>query len=555
MSYQDLISYLNGYSPGLSRDLFLCECCHNCVVRDYNEGFVIHDPLCNTILFVASPLIARGTTSHFEHPPIYLDLHLRPTETLSGKLLAPNIYTQIYIRQTCTMIWETDISRGSQAMDFSRGEEGYGAHQLQLPGSTSAVSATQNQLRLNQEDRNHPNQSPSPSKSPNILWGSGSELIPVRQQKSRSWKAPLPSMPFCQKVSSMTRSRFGEAYSYRDLGQIGSGGFGNCFLLERSTDKALRVCKVQQRAYCYKTEAYEDRPIEASILHDILPQHDRILRLHEVVFQTHTVQLYYDFYNRGDLHDLIENYRDQWQQIPEEFLWHAYRQISEGLAFIHHGYDKRALCPPPAEWNPIIHGDVKPKNIFLGPPDSFSNDPLAREYPSIVLGDFGLADLHPSRRWGTPIWQPPELPMLSKKSDVWGAGAVIHALAHEGKPPILDLPSFTSNMTWEAWCENPDARQPIPFVPTYSPELQDCVLSALDFDPLRRLTSYQLYSKVTAVWNVQMAPYLNDVSPLISPASYKEYGENGVTLNAKDCDMVSEQDRTAKDAIEAHKAF
>ncbi len=145
--------------------------------------------------------------------------------------------------------------------------------------------------------------------------------------------------------------------------------------------------------------------------------------------------------------------------------------------------------------------------------------------------------------------------MLSKKSDVWGAGAVIHALAHEGKPPILNLPSFTSNMIWEAWCENPNARQPIPLVLTYSPELQDCILSALDFDPLRRLTSYQLYSKVTAIWNVQMAPYLNSVTPLISPASYKEYDENGVTLNAKDCNMASEQDRTAADAIEAHKAF
>ncbi len=376
---------------------------------------------------------------------------------------------------------------GSEAMDFSRGEEGL-----------------------------------SPSESPKKMSNSASGLTPARRSNLRCWKAPLASTPFSQEVSNMTRSRFNEAYSYKKLSQIGSGGFGNCFLLERSTDKALRVCKVQQRAYCYKLDDYEDGPIEASILRDILPPHDRILRLHQVVVQTHTVQLYYDFYAGGDLNQLIQSYRDHWQRIPEEFLWHAYQQISEALAFIHYGYDRRTLCPPPADWISIIHGDVKDKNIFLGPPDPYSSDPLAREYPSLALGDFGLADLHPSRRWGTPIWQPPELPMLSQKSDVWGAGAVIHSLAHEGKPPILELPAFTSDVTWWQWCESPDARQAIPLVPKYSYDLQDCVLGALDLDAMARLTSYQLYSKVTAVWNVQMAPYLDVVTPLIPPAPYKQ---------------------------------
>lgn len=430
------------------------------------------------------------------------------------------------------MTWKTESTLGSEAMDLSQGEEGFDSPTPYVLRPTSMGSPTQNDSRSNEGHRNHPILvSSSSSKSLKKILRSDSGLIPGRPSNSRSWKAPLALTPFFQNVSSMRRSRFGEAYSYKNQGQIGSGGFGNCFLLERSTDKTLRVCKVQQRAYCYKLDDYEDGPTEASILHDILPPHDRILRLHEVIVQSHTVQLYYDFYDGGDLNQLIRSYRDSWQQIPEEFLWHAYQQISEALAFIHHGYDRRMLCPPPANWTSIIHGDVKDKNIFLGPPDLLSSDPLAREYPSLVLGDFGLADLHPSRRWGTPIWQPPELPMLSKKSDVWGAGAVIHSLAHEGKPPILELPKYTSRVTWEEWYENPDARQAMPLVPIYSHDLQDCVLSALDVDPARRLNSYQLYSKVTAVWSIQMAPYLDVVTPLIPPEVYKEYDENGVTLN------------------------
>jgi len=454
------------------------------------------------------------------------------------------------------MTWETESTLGSEAMDFSRGEKGHDSHSKQVPGLTTVGSATRHYSRWNEGVRNRSILVfPTLSESPKRIWEFGSKLMPVRQPISRSRRAPQASTPFSQRVSNMRRSRFGEAYSYKELRQIGSGGFGNCFLLERSTDNDLRVCKVQQRAYCYKRDDYEVAPIEASILWDILPPHDRILRLHEVIIQTHTVQLYYDFYDGGDLNQLIRSYRDQWQQIPEEFLWHAYQQVSEALAFIHHGYDRRNQCRPPADWTSIIHGDVKDKNIFLGPPDPFSDDPLAREYPSLVLGDFGLADLHPSRRWGTLIRQPPELPMLSKKSDVWGAGAVIHSLAHEGKPPILELPNRASNVTWEEWYENPDSRQGTPLFPRYSHELQDCVSNALDVDPVRRFNSYQLYSKVTAVWNVQMAPYLDAVPSLIPPAAYKEYDENGVTLNTKDRDLASEQDTAAQDAFRAKTSF
>lgn len=348
-----------------------------------------------------------------------------------------------------------------------------------------------------------------------------------------------------QRVSSLRRSRFGEADCYDEIRQIGSGGFGNCFLLERRRDNALRVCKVQKRDYYPEVDDYEEAPIEADILLNILPPHDRILRLHDIIIHSHTVQLYYDFYAGGDLKQLIDSYEGQWQKVPEEFLWHAYQQITEALAYIHHGYDKRAVGPPPKHWTSIIHGDVKDRNIFLGPPNTLSNDSLAREYPSLILGDFGLADIRPSRRWGTPVWQAPELPMLSKKSDVWGAGAVIHALAHEGKPPILELSGAESDDTWDDWCENPASRQAIPLSPTYSRELEICVSHALEFDPVRRYDSLKLHSEVTAVWNVNGAPYVGGgVTPLIQPAAYKEYDENGVTIR-------STEYSTAREGIDA----
>ena len=333
-------------------------------------------------------------------------------------------------------------------------------------------------------------------------------------------------------IDCLQRSSTGEVDDYKEIRHIGSGGYGNCFLLERKSDKALRVCKVQERESLYPEEKYEDTPLEVTILRDILPRHDHILHLQDFVLQPHTVQLYYDYYSGGDLHGLISQYIDQWQNFPETFLWHAYLQMSEALSFLHYGYNPRQTCPAPVDWTAVIHGDIKDRNIFLGPPDPNSSDPLAREYPSLVLGDFGMADLQASHRWSTPQWQPPELPVTSMKADVWGVGAVMHALAHEGRTPISALPPRELGLSWDEWCEHPNSRDPLPLQGLYSDQLHDCVFNALEFDPKARYPSYMLYSKVLGVWNCSIAPAVKTVIPLIPAAEDKQYDDNGVTLQS-----------------------
>ena len=356
--------------------------------------------------------------------------------------------------------------------------------------------------------------------------------------------------PTTQRIECLRRSSLGERHSYREIRQIGSGGFGNCFLLERKTDKALRVCKVQARETLPGDEEFDQALIEVSILRDLLPKHDRILRLHECLIQPYTVQLYYDFYEAGDLGQLISRYFEQWQDIPETFLWHAYTQMSEALAFLHFGHDRRQLFPGPGEWIAVIHGDIKDQNIFLGPPDPSSHDLLAREYPSLVLGDFGMADIQPSNRWSTPRWQPPELPVTSMKADVWGIGAVVHALAHEGKAPISASPPRLENLSWDEWCRDPRSRDPIPLYEKYSNELHDCVFNALEFDPMRRYNSNELYFKVSGIWRDSMAQRCGAIIPLIPALGNKSYDDNGVTMNKKDSEMDVEQKCAASSALQ-----
>ena len=82
----------------------------------------------------------------------------------------------------------------------------------------------------------------------------------------------------------------------------------------------------------------------------------------------------------------------------------------------------------------MIHSEIKPANIFLSPPDANSYDALCREYPSLVLGDFGLADVKEKRFVSTLKYQPPETP----------SGTVIYYITFFNAP-VSDPPQSWPN--------------------------------------------------------------------------------------------------------------
>ena len=331
--------------------------------------------------------------------------------------------------------------------------------------------------------------------------------------------APDVKLREIENVRDFKRSRFDEVESYRQVGHVGSGGFGNCLLLQKRSNMTLRVCKVQKRSKSIS------EPLEIEILRDILHDHPRIVRLHEAIMHTYTMQLYFDYYPGGDLYGVIARYVQEWETVPESFIWHCFLQLSEGLAYIHHGLDRRQLCgPPPAsEWQPIIHGDIKPENIFLGPPTEDSHG-----YPSLVLGDFGLATIYEWPVSGTWKWQPPELPMTSMKADVWALGAVIHALAHEGHAPLRPCPE---GMAYRDFCRWPAAREPMSLLGNYSTELHNLVIhGTLQFNPHARFSSLEVLQCVIDEVELGVASDMG-WEPLIGSEghSFKTYDENGVT--------------------------
>ena len=117
--------------------------------------------------------------------------------------------------------------------------------------------------------------------------------------------------------------------------------------------------------------------------------------------------------------------------------------------------------------------------------------------------------------------------MTSMKADVWALGAIIHFLAHDGRPPLIQRPKYMLHRDFYRW---PGARQPISFLESYSIELHSLVIEGtLEFDPNLRYSSLDVLLNVVYELEMGGASDMHWV-PLIGPDwKPKTYDENGVT--------------------------
>jgi serine/threonine protein kinase len=134
--------------------------------------------------------------------------------------------------------------------------------------------------------------------------------------------------------------------------------------------------------------------------------------------------------------------------LPEEILWTAMKQLLSAINFLHTGQMSHNETAP-ADWLPIVHGDVKPGNILVHYNHGCKT---TDEQYTFIVSDFGHADFEKdlkknSRHPGTPWYMAPEFSLprgwLQKKvkqsnamagiydrrADVWGVGVSIHQAA------------------------------------------------------------------------------------------------------------------------------
>ncbi|KAK2750864.1 hypothetical protein FQN55_001435 [Onygenales sp. PD_40] len=96
-------------------------------------------------------------------------------------------------------------------------------------------------------------------------------------------------------------------------------------------------------------------------------------------------RILYDYYPGEGVDYLYSYYLYHGLMLPEAFIWHMFHNIATALLYCAHGHTGPQLKPG---WEEIIHKDVKPGNVLLGPEPSQDS---AEIYPTCYLADFGMA--------------------------------------------------------------------------------------------------------------------------------------------------------------------
>ncbi|KAA8492643.1 Serine/threonine-protein kinase par-1 [Porphyridium purpureum] len=164
-----------------------------------------------------------------------------------------------------------------------------------------------------------------------------------------------------------------------------------------------------------------DRPqINAAIDHEAqvlrIVDHPNVIKALDVYESTHTAKIVLEYMPDGSVFDRIK--RSKRMCIKEDLSKHIFRQVVEGLAYLHDLH--------------IVHADIKAENVLLD----------GETAPDLVakITDFGLSlYLEPGTKQsfdsaaprGTPEYYAPELAhgeAFDNKIDIWACGILLYVM-------------------------------------------------------------------------------------------------------------------------------
>lgn len=249
----------------------------------------------------------------------------------------------------------------------------------------------------------------------------------------------------------------------KSIKKLGEDGQATAELVHSHKHNTLLVLKILKPHH--KSSLIER---EIHILRDILPKTPHIISFMGAIPSPTNTKLLFGYCPGGDLDQLVKHFHSIGCRPPESLAWHIFEQLAKAVAFLHYGYDEYARDPlsPPPNWRRVVHRDIKPDNIFLRTkfrPSSSSilhspeKIPPRKDFPALLLGDFGLATTETvSTALASIYWQPPSTTRTptgdqfvhTARGDVWGVGACIHAMVHDGEGPVRDVPPVWERTEW-----------------------------------------------------------------------------------------------------------
>ena len=207
---------------------------------------------------------------------------------------------------------------------------------------------------------------------------------------------------------------------------IGTGGAGQVWRAEHVHLEATAAIKAMHPHFSSNEELRQRFLREAQIM--FRSNHDHLVPVHEFFFESGRYFIVMNYVGGGSLKDLI--YKSG--RLPLSDTFRIAREVLDALNYAH-------------ETHHVIHRDVKPSNILLGPE--------GRAY----LGDFGMALATERRRitvvgtqgGGTPEYMSPEQVSgkpIDRRCNIYSFGVVLYEML-AGRLPFGSREEGTSDYT------------------------------------------------------------------------------------------------------------
>eukprot|EP00811_Abedinium_folium_P026300 NODE_3853_length_1973_cov_9.820693.p1 GENE.NODE_3853_length_1973_cov_9.820693~~NODE_3853_length_1973_cov_9.820693.p1 ORF type:complete len:435 (-),score=157.88 NODE_3853_length_1973_cov_9.820693:147-1451(-) len=201
---------------------------------------------------------------------------------------------------------------------------------------------------------------------------------------------------------------------YREIDLLGSGGYGNVYLVKRMDDGAAFVSKKIPVGAITELDEYSREAKDLVLLRHrhIVSYEDDFVHIEYTTLEVKTyIIIIMEYCPEGDLKQKIEH---DFHTFTEEWVCSIFAQLLDAVQYLHS--------------KNVIHRDLKSQNIF------FAHDGRVR------LGDFGLCrHTHKDRKCntaslthaGTDCYMAPEMLASSrygKPADIWSLGCILYEL-------------------------------------------------------------------------------------------------------------------------------
>lgn len=256
--------------------------------------------------------------------------------------------------------------------------------------------------------------------------------------------------------SQATSSRANSLSDYRLLALVGQGQFAQVYSAVHR--RSGRLVAIKQTRHARETESHE--PLVMCKLN-----HPNVVRCHEIITGATGYQLVLDYCEGGTLRSHLNSTQNIAAPLPITEIKTLISDILKGLSHIHR--------------NHIVHGDLKPENIFL----TYPSEPRKHRYPLAKIGDFGSArplrdPSHSHKEIGSPTYAAPERfeGQSSPASDLYAIGVMLYELL-VGDRPFSGTPEALKKA---------HQTQSVFFPATLSSSAQSLLTTALHKNPRKR---------------------------------------------------------------------